>query len=189
MHYMGVRQWMQTEYVTTTRKYTMIIICSPIPGGYESKQNSAVLGSIVVCSLPSLIYIFFTCMNFRELIIYWMIQLDYTYSLEVVLRPLYGLIFRGLFNVKEINAFVCAPFTTRVFYALYFPSFFGSGCCRKSLHYIWAENVYMSYISYFVIYVIYFCYVSFVIYKCYTFSNNFNAELSMHWYTFYYKYA
>ena len=116
MHYMGVRQWMQTEYVTTNRKYTLIIIRSLVPGGYESKQNSALLGSInTVCSLPSLIYIFFTYMNFRELIMYWMIQLDYTYSLDVVLRPLYGLIFRGLFKVKEINAFVCVPFTTRVF--------------------------------------------------------------------------
>ena len=94
---------------------------------------------------------------------YWMILLDYTYSLDVVLRPLYGLIFRGLFKVKEINAFVCAPFTTRVFYALYFLSLFGSGCCRNILHYIWADNVYMSYILYFVIYAIYFCYIFFVI--------------------------
>ena len=96
-------------------------------------------------------------MNFRELIMYWMILLDYTYSLDVVLRPLYGPIFRGLFNVTEINAFVCVPFTTRVFYALYFLSLFGSGCCRNILHYIWADNVYMSYILYFVIYAIYFC--------------------------------
>ena len=143
MHYMGVRQWMQTEYVTTNRKYTLIIIRSLVPGEYESKQNSALLGSInTVCSLPSLIYIFFTYMNFRELIMYWMIQLDYTHSLDVVLRPLYGLIFRGLFKVKKsMLSYVCR--LPHAFYALYLPSVFGSGCCRKILHYIWAENVFV----------------------------------------------